>query len=103
EISGLITDYTVSCAVALVESVTGEFFQQIKNGIGFFLGDLVRARAALDEISAFLRHLFLVFLAHGAPEKISLRERVASKFARGGHYLFLVNHHPVGIGADIFQ
>ena len=103
EISRLITDHAVGRAVALVESVTGEFFQQIENHTGFFLRDFVCARAAVDEISAFLGHFFLVFLAHGAPEKIPLRQRVACKFARGSHHLFLINHHPVRVSADIFQ
>ena len=103
EIRRLITDHTIGRAVAFVEPVTGEFFQQIENGVRFFLRYLVRPRAALEEISAFLRHFFLVFFAHGAPEKISLCERVAGKFARSSHHLFLINHHAVGVGADVFQ
>ncbi len=74
EIRGLITDHAVGRTVALVESVTCEFFQQIENGVRFFLRNLVCACAAFDEILSLFRHLLLVFLAHGAPEKIGLRE-----------------------------
>src|SRR6266404_3485883 len=70
----LITDQPVSRAVALVESVTGELFEQIKNRVGLLLRDVVRARATLDEILALLRHRLLVLLAHGAPEEIAVRE-----------------------------
>src|SRR6058998_3238661 len=59
EIGRLITDHAISRAVALVESVTSEFFQQIENGVGFFLWDFVRARTTLDEIFSLFRHLFL--------------------------------------------
>ena len=74
EIGRLITDHAIGRAVALVESVAGEFFQQIENRICLFLRDFVCARAAFDEIFSLLRHLLLVFLAHGSPEKIALRE-----------------------------
>src|SRR5438046_8625202 len=101
EESGLVTDHAIRRAVTLVESVTGKFFQQIENGVRLFLRNFVRACAALDEVSALFGHLLLVFLAHGAPEKISLRKRVTGKFARSSHYLLLVNHPAVGGGADI--
>ena len=74
EVRGLITDYAVGCAVALVEPITREFFEQIENGVRFLFRNLVCARAAFDEIFSLFRHLLLVFLAHGAPEKIGLRE-----------------------------
>src|SRR4051794_24248430 len=70
----LITDHAIRRAVTFVESVTGKFFQQIENGVRFFLRDFVRARTALDEVPALFRHLLLVFLTHGAPEKIGLRK-----------------------------
>ena len=72
QICRLITDHAISCAVALVESVTGKFFQQIEDGVCFFLGNFVCPRAAFDEILALFRHLLLVLLAHGAPEKVGL-------------------------------
>src|SRR6476660_5609844 len=103
EVGRLVTDYAIRRAVTFVESVTGKFFEQIENGVRLFLGNFVRARAALDEIPAFFRHLLLVLLAHGAPEKIALRKRVSGKFARSSHYLFLVNHHAIGVGADVLE
>src|SRR4026209_1319209 len=74
QICGLITNHAVGGTVAFVKSVAREFLQQIENGVGFFLWNLVRAGAAFDEIFPLLRHLLLVFLAHGAPEKIGLSE-----------------------------
>ena len=74
EVCRVVTDHTISRAVTLIESVTGKFLEQIENGVRLFLGDFVRARTAIDEVPAFFRHLLLVFLAHGAPEQIALRE-----------------------------
>src|SRR5436309_4904253 len=42
------------------------FRSQIKNRVRLFFWDLVRGSATFDEVLALLRHLFLVFLAHGA-------------------------------------
>ena len=72
QISRLITDHAIGCAVALVESVAGKFFEQIENRVRFFLRDFVCVRAAFDEILSLLRHLLLVFFAHGAAEKVGL-------------------------------
>ena len=58
--------------MALVESVAGKLFEQIENRVRLLLGNFVRARAAFDEVLALFRHLLLVLLAHGAPEKIGL-------------------------------
>src|SRR5262245_53076233 len=99
----LITDHAICCAVTFVESVTGKFFQQIENGVRLFLSNLVRARAAFDKVPAFFRHLLLIFLTHGASEKLGLRKRIAGNFARSSYYLFLVNHHAVGVGADVLK
>ena len=74
EVGRMVTDHTISCAVTLIESVTGKFLEQIENGVRLFLGDFVRAGTAIDEVPAFFRHLLLVFLAHGTPEQIALRE-----------------------------
>jgi hypothetical protein len=70
----LVTDHAIGRTVTFVESVTGKFFEQIENGVRLFLGNFVRARTALDEVSAFFCHPLLVLLAHGAPEKIALRK-----------------------------
>ena len=99
----VVADHAVRRTVTLVETVTGKFFQQIEDGVRLFLRNLVCASTALDEIPAFFRHLLLVFLAHCAPEKIGLGERVTSELARSSHDLFLVNHHAVGVGTNIFQ
>src|SRR2546430_6886870 len=74
KISRLITDHAIGLAVPLVESVAGEFFQQIENRICLFLRDFVCARATFVAIFSLLRHRLLLFLAHGSPEKIALRE-----------------------------
>ena len=103
QVSGLITDEPVSRAVALVKSVACKFLEQIEDGVRLFFRNFVRPRTTFDEVFSFLRHLLFVFFSHGAPEKIALRERVAGQFARGSHYLLLINHHAIGVGADFFQ
>src|SRR4030095_7444067 len=95
KVRSLVADHAIGRAVTFVESVPSKLFEQIENGVCLFLRDFVRARAALDEVSALFRHLLLIFLAHGAPEKIGLRKRVTSKSARSRHSLFLVNHAAV--------
>ena len=99
----MITDQSVGRTVALVESVAGEFFEQIENCICFFFRNFVRTGTAFDEILSFFGHLFLVFLAHGPPEKIALCERITGEFARGRHDLLLVNHNAVRIGANFLE
>ena len=99
----MITDDAVRRAVALVESVTREFFEQIEDRVRFLLRNLVRACTTFDEVVALFRHGFFVLLAHRAAKQIGLRERVAPEFARRRHHLFLVNHHAVGVGADFLE
>src|SRR5260370_3733263 len=99
----MITDDAVSRAVALVESVTREFFEQIEDRVRFFLRDLVRPSATFDEVVALFRHGFFVLLTHRAAKQIGLPERGATEFARPRHYLFLINHHAVGVGADFLE
>ncbi len=72
QIRGLIADQAVGRAVALVESVAGEFFQQIENRVRFLLRDFVRRRATFDEVGAFLRHLLAVLFSHRAAQQIRL-------------------------------
>ncbi len=45
----------------------------------------------------------LSFLPIARRRRSALRERVAGKFARSSHDLFLVNHDAVGVGADVLQ
>ena len=89
--------------MTFVEAVTREFLEQIENRVGLFLRNIVGACTTGDEVGTFFRHFLLVFHSHGAPEEISLTEGIASQFAGCGHNLFLVNHDPVGIGADFLQ
>ena len=58
-------------------------------------------RRALPELHAFLSHLFLVLLTHGAPQQIGAPKRVAGHDLGGLHDLLLVNKHPVSLLGDI--
>ena len=59
--------------MALVESITREFLEQIENRVCFLFRNFVRAGTAFDEILSFFGHLLLVLLSHGPPQKIALR------------------------------
>ena len=102
QISRLITYHAISRAVALVESITGKLFEQIEDGVCFLLWNFVCPRAAFDEILSLLRHLLLVLLTHGAPEKISLAEAVTGKLLQQkGLRLRYFRHPYLHTGRDL--
>ena len=103
EIGGLVGDQTVGGAMAFVESVLGEFFQKVKDGIGLLRGDLVYPGAAFDKNFALFCHFLHVLFTHCPPEKIGLSEGIACQFAGGLLDLFLIDDDAVGFGADAFQ
>ena len=72
QIGRLIADQPVSRAVTLVESVAGKLFEQIEDRVRLLLRNLVRLRAARDEVDALFRHFLAIFFAHRAPEQIGL-------------------------------
>ena len=103
QVRGSITDQAVSGTVTLVETVPGEFFEEIKDGVGLLFVDAVHAFTSLDEVDAFFRHLHFVLLSHRAAEKIGLTQGISGQDVGRALYLFLVDHNAVGIGTDLFQ
>ena len=88
--------------MALVESVIGEFRQQIENLVGLRLGQAVVDRA-LHEATALRVHLRLDLLAHGAAEHVGFAERIAGQDLRDLHHLFLIDDDAEGLFEDLLQ
>ena len=103
EVAGLVAEHGVGGGVGFVESVAGEFVEDVENRVGRALVDLVHALGTLHEFRALLRHALGVFLAHGAAEHVGTAERVAGDDLRGLHDLLLINHHAVGLAADFLE
>ncbi len=99
----LASHHRIGRAVALIEAVTREFFQEIEDPQRLGARDLVHLGAALHEGFPLLGHLLLFFLSHRPAQKIRLSQRVPRQQPRRRHHLLLVNQHPVGLGADFFQ
>ena len=59
--------------------------------------------AALDELLALLGHLRRLLLAHRAAQQVGAAEGVAGQQLGGVLHLLLVDHHPVGVAADLLQ
>ncbi len=56
-----------------------------------------------DELAALLGHFLQVLLAHGAAQQVGTAQRVAGEQLGGVLHLFLIDHHAVGVAADLFQ
>jgi hypothetical protein len=59
--------------------------------------------APLDEFPALLGHGDRVLLAHGPAQHVGAPERVAGDDLRRLHDLLLVDHHAVGLAADLLE
>ena len=77
EVGSLIRNPSVGGAVRLVETIFRKARDEVEDSVGGRFGDAIDTRATLDKATAFLGHLFPVLLAHGAPQKIGLAERIA--------------------------
>jgi len=91
QVSRLIRDNGVSRGVRLVESITCELLEQVKNLIRFCRWNFVNARGALNENLPLAGHFLGLFFAHGAAQQIRASERVTGEDLSGLHYLLLVN------------
>ena len=96
EPAGPIGDQRIGRGVALVESVVGEFGEEIE--------DLVRLGAreaaldrAVDEAGALRVHLLLDLLAHRAAQHVGFAERIARQRLRDLHHLFLIDDDAIGL------
>ena len=89
--------------MGLVEAITSEFFQQIKDLIRFPGWDLVQPGATLHKNFPLLGHFLRLLFAHRAAEQIRRSQRKSSEHLRCLHHLFLVHHDAIGFAANRFQ
>ena len=86
-----------------IEAIFRETRDEIENGVGGLLRDPVDELATLDEARAFLGHFLPVLLAHRAPEKISLAQRIARENMGGALNLLLVDNDPIGFRTNLLK
>src|SRR5580700_3908385 len=79
EIGGPITNQAIGGTVTLIESVSGELFEEIEDGVRLLFVDPIHALASRDEIDALFGHLFFVLFPHGASEQIGLTEGISGQ------------------------
>src|SRR5690606_27040338 len=77
EVAGLVTEHGVGGGVGFVETVAGEFVEDVEDGVGRLLLDAVQVLGAGDELGAFLRHGVDVLFAHGAAQHVGAAEGIA--------------------------
>ena len=78
EPGGLVGEKSVGAGVRLVEAVAGEFFHQVEDTDGFFVGNFILV-AAGEELGALRGHFFLFLFAHGAAQDIGFAEGKAGE------------------------
>ncbi len=103
EPGGLVGDECVGGGVGFIEAVAGELFEEVKNLVGPLFGYPVGGGAAIDELLAHFLHDLHVLFTHGAAHDIGFAQRETGQRLGGLHHLFLVDHDPVGLFADLFQ
>ena len=86
----------------LVEAVAGKLLHQVKDALGFFLGDPVGS-ASGHELGALRGHLFLLLLSHGAAKDVRFSKRKTRQEIGDLHHLFLVQDDAVGFLKNVFQ
>ena len=102
QVSGLIADHRIGRRVSLVERVLRELRDAVEDLVAHRRGVAFRGHSR-DELLALLRHLHLVFLAHGGAQDVGLGESEPRELAGDHHHLFLVDHHAIGLGEDRLQ
>ena len=103
EETGLVAENGVGGRVGFIETVAGEFVEDVEDRVGGFFVDLVHALGAFDEFGPFLGHGVGVFFTHGAAEHVGAAEGVAGDDLGGFHDLLLVDHDAVGLAADFLE
>ncbi|OQC27920.1 MAG: hypothetical protein BWX71_01111 [Deltaproteobacteria bacterium ADurb.Bin072] len=102
EVCGLIGDQCIRRGMGLVEPIIGELLHEVED-----LPGLVPVHAALHgprhEDLPLGGHLLADLLAHGAPEKVRLAQRVARHLLGDLHDLLLVDDDAVGLLQDLLQ
>jgi hypothetical protein len=99
----LVAEERVGGRVRLVEAVARELVQDVEDRVGGLLVDAVERLRPGDELPALLGHGDRVLLPHGPAQHVGAPERVAGDDLRRLHHLLLVDHHPVGLAADLLE
>src|ERR1700694_1553573 len=85
-----------------VEAILGELRDTVEQRVGGRLRDSA-LDGPLKKLSALLRHLGLVLLAHRRAKDVGLAHREPGQLASGHHHLLLVHHHPVRVAQNWLQ
>ena len=102
KLCGLVGKQRVGAGVRFVEAVAREFFHQVKDAVGFFVGNFIFV-AAGEELGALGGHFFLFLFAHGAAQDIGFAKRKAGEAIGDLHDLFLVEDDAVGFLENILE
>ena len=89
--------------MGFVEAISGKFFENVKNIIGFLGFDSVDLLGTLYEDLSLFCHFFGFFLTHCPAQNIGSSQGVAGNTPGRFHHLFLINHYPIGFCTHIFQ
>ena len=79
-----------------VETVSGEFFHQIENLVGFGFGQVVFGRTVTENL-AMPCHFCRIFFTHGTAQQVGSSQRVSADHLGHLHDLFLINHDAVSL------
>src|SRR5262249_10169681 len=86
----------------LVESIAAEEDDLTKNLVGHVLADTELLRPT-DEVGPALVNDVLFLLADRFDARIGARQIDSTHATQNPHHLFLVDHHAVGFGEDLFH
>ena len=93
----LIGDQRISCRVAFVEPVSGEFGDQFENIFSPIALDATLG-GTLHEPGPLVVHFLFDFLAHRPAQQIGITQRITGKHLGNLHHLFLIDDYAIGIG-----
>src|SRR3546814_14084962 len=89
------TDTLFPYTTLLRSAIAGELVDQVEQFVRLGRRD-VASRAPFDEAGALRVHLRLDLLAHGAPQKVGVAQRIARQYLGRLHHLFLIDEDAVG-------
>ena len=100
EISRLVGHHGIGGGVGFIESVAGEFLQQVENLVGLFLRDIVGLGTTLHEQRTLFLHYLDLLFTHRPAQQVRTPEGVAGQNLGRLHHLFLINQNAVGFLRD---
>ena len=89
--------------MGLIESITGKFFQQIKDFLGLSGWDIIHCLRLFDKGFTLLRHLLDFLFSHSTAQNIGLSQAIAGNATGCLHHLLLVNHDSISLLTDVFK